>query len=150
MDSLEISEKINAQAEDLELSERIRQQTEEINRGAPIPTVSAADMEQLWNATRRINADFPPKPNRSIGMGALAAYGVEAAVNRPEEFFSVSKRYQLLSYLVERGVLNDYKHGEELDERVFSCGCNDAMRHSRLRRDVDADVPCAATNRDRS
>jgi len=52
-------------------------------------------------------------------MGVLAAYGVDVVANQPEEFFPVSWRHQLLSFLVERGVLNDYKHGEELDERVF-------------------------------
>jgi len=103
----------------LEISEKLRVQTEDLNRGAPIPTVNASDIEQLWYAMPRINADFPPRPNVATGMGVVASYGVDAAVDRPEEFFSVSQRYQLLSFLVEKGVLNEYKHGEELDKRVF-------------------------------
>jgi hypothetical protein len=104
----------------LEISEKIRAQAEEINRGAPIPAVSAFDMKQMWNAMLHMNADFPPDPNcRTTAIGVFAAYGVEAAANRPEEFMLVSWRHRLLSSLVEKGVLNDYKHGEELDERVF-------------------------------
>jgi hypothetical protein len=118
MDATELSEKIRGLA-DTELSERTRAQSEEINRGAPIPAVRASDMKQLWDAMRRIKADISLKSNAQIGMGALAAYGVEAAVNRPEEYSLMSTRFQLLSFLVERAVLNDYKHGEELDERVF-------------------------------
>ena len=119
MDHAEISQKLRAQAEDFGLHERMRQQAEDLNKGAPIPTVRPSDIEQLWYAMPHIKADNPPRPNVAMGMGVVASYGVEAAADRPEEFFSVSHRHQLLSYLVGKGVLNDYKHGEELDERVF-------------------------------
>jgi hypothetical protein len=123
MENPELSEKFAAQvkqfAENPEVSEKIHAQAKLSNDGAPIPPVSASDMKQMWDATRRMNADMPPRPNGATGVAVFAAYGVDAAFNRPEEFFLPSWRYQILVALVERGVLNDYKHGEELDEKVF-------------------------------
>ena len=54
--------------DDIELREKIHAQIEEVNRGAPIPTVSSSDMKQFWDATRRMNVDMPPRPNVQIGM----------------------------------------------------------------------------------
>lgn len=87
---------------------------EQFNSNAPIPAVSASDIKQLWEASRRI----PPRPNVAVGLGVYAACGVEAA-SRPEQFMWVSFRLSLMSALVGRGVLNDYMHGGDLDEKVF-------------------------------
>jgi|SRR6266536_3651297 len=123
MENEELGEKFYEQAkqfaENPELIEKIHAQTKLFNDGAPIPPVSASDMKQMWDATRRMNADIPPRPNVATGLAVFAAYGVDAAFGRPEEFFSISWRHQLLESLVGRGILNDYKQGEELDEKVF-------------------------------
>jgi hypothetical protein len=111
--------------------ERVHAIVKQLDDGAPIPPVNVRDMKQVWEATRRMNADMPPNPNRQIGLGAYVAYGVEAAAGPPEELFPIAWRYQLLSSLVERGVLNDYKHGEELEDKVF---------------DVAATMPCDKTD----
>ena len=92
---------------------------EQFNSGAPIPPVSASDIKQMWDATHRMNAERPPRPNVAIGLGVYAAYGVEAAASRPEEFMAIMWRYRLVSALVERGVLSDYMNGDELDEKAF-------------------------------
>ena len=122
MENEELGEKFYEQAkqfaENPELIEKIHAQTKLFNDGAPIPPVSASDMKQMWDATRRMNADIPPRPNVAIGLAVFAAYGVDAAFS-PEEFLPIRWRHQLLESLVERGILNDYKQGEELDEKVF-------------------------------
>jgi hypothetical protein len=105
--------------EGLELIERVREQNEQFNSGAPIPTVSASDLKQLWEATPRMNADMPPQPNTVTGLAVFAAYGVEAAASRPEEFMIVQLRYALLSALVRRGILQDYIQGDALNEKAF-------------------------------
>src|SRR6266567_6003942 len=62
----------------------------------------------------------PPSSNeRAIGLAVYAAYGFEAASAGPERFLPIQWRHKLMSALVQRGVLDDYKHGEELDEKVF-------------------------------
>jgi hypothetical protein len=66
-----------------------------------------------------MNTDMPPRPNVAIGLGVYVAYGLEAASARPEQMMSIGFRLELLSALASRGVLNEYKHGEELDEKVF-------------------------------
>jgi hypothetical protein len=91
----------------------------QFNSGAPIPPVKASDLKQLWEATRRMNADMPPRPGVAVGLAVYAAYGFEAACAPPEELMAITSRGQLLSAIVERGVLNEYVHGEELDEEVF-------------------------------
>jgi hypothetical protein len=92
---------------------------ETFNSGAPIPPVNAFDIRQMWDASRRMNAEMSLDPNHAVGLGVYAAYGVEAASTRPEQFILVHLRHSLMSDLVGRGVLNDYMQGEELDEKVF-------------------------------
>ncbi len=101
-------------------SEVLQSMIEQFNDGALIAPVSASDVKQLWDATRRMNADMPPSSNeRAIGLSVYAAYGFEAASAGPEQFMPIQWRHTLLSALVQRGVLDDYKHGEDLDESVF-------------------------------
>ncbi len=71
-------------------------------------------------AARAMHADSAPKPGVALGAGAYAAYGVEAAVTRPHELMPIMLRENMLASLFERGILKDYLHGEELDEKVFS------------------------------
>ncbi len=98
----------------------VKSLVDKFNSGAPIPPVSAADIKQMLDVTRRIKQMWDaPRPNVAIGLAVYTAYGVDPAFARSEEFFLVSWRYQLLADLVERGVLKDYMHGEELDEKVF-------------------------------
>lgn len=66
-----------------------------------------------------MNADMPPRPGGAIGLSVFAAYGFEAASASPEVRVPIQLRCQLLAALVERGVLKDYPHGEELDERAI-------------------------------
>ncbi|HTM38668.1 MAG TPA: hypothetical protein VL156_18085 [Terriglobales bacterium] len=91
---------------------------EEFNKGAPIPTVSASDIRQLSEATRRLNAEIPPEPNMAIGTAVYASYGVECA-SEPAKFMAAQWRLTVLSDLLERGVLAAYVEGEEPDEKVF-------------------------------
>jgi hypothetical protein len=100
-------------------SELFRAMIKQLNEGAPIAPVSASDVKQLWDATRRMNSDMPPSSDVRIGLAVYAAYGFEAASAGPEQFMPIQWRHRLMSALVERGVLDDYKHGEELDEKVF-------------------------------
>jgi len=122
--SYELIQKFNSNFDTQEKMEardkRVQAIVKQLNDGSPIPPVNVRDLKQVLEATRRMNADMPPDPNRRFGLGAYAAYGVEAAAGPPEELFPISWRYQLLSSLLERGVLNDYKHGEELDEKVLA------------------------------
>jgi hypothetical protein len=92
----------------------------QFNSGAPIPPVRASDLKQLWEATRRMNADMPPKPSGgAVGLSLFAAYGFKAAAGDPGELLPIMWRHQLMSALVERGVLSDYMRGDEPDERAF-------------------------------
>jgi len=91
---------------------------EEFNKGAPIPTVSASDIKQLSEATRRLNAEIPPDPSMAIGTAVYASYGVECA-SEPAKFMAAQWRLTVLSDLLERGVLNAYVHGGVPDEKVF-------------------------------
>lgn len=63
---------------------------------------------------------MPPKPGGATGLAVAAAYGFEAASSSPELRVPIELRCQLLAALVERGVLKDYLHGVELDERAIS------------------------------
>lgn len=110
---------IHAPEKAMSRCEALRAVTEQINSAAPIPPVRASDLKQLWDATRRMNADMPPRPGVAVGLAVYAAYGFEAAAASPEELLPITMRYQLISALVERGVLNDHLHGEELDEQAF-------------------------------
>lgn len=92
---------------------------EQFNAGAPIPPVSPSDLKNLWEVSRRMNADMPPRPGGAIGLSVFAAYGFEAASASPEVRVPIQLRYQLLAALVERGVLKDYLHEGELDERAI-------------------------------
>jgi hypothetical protein len=100
-------------------AESVRALVERFNSGAPIPPVSASDIKQLWDASRRMNADMPPRSDVAIGLGVYLAYGVEAAVD-PERFMAVQWRHTVLSDLLERAVLADYLRDSEPDDRVFA------------------------------
>ena len=100
-------------------AEATRAVYEQFNAGAPIPPVSPSDLKNLWNVSRRMNADMPPKPGVATGLALAAAYGFEAASASPEVRVPIQLRCHLLAALVERGVLKNYLHGEELDERAI-------------------------------
>jgi hypothetical protein len=70
----------------------------------------------MWDAARRM----PSKPNVALGLGAYAAYGVEAASSRPDQFTAIWRRHNMLAALVGRGVLKDYMDGDQLNEKVFT------------------------------
>ena len=98
--------------------EKVDEIGKQLDEGAPIPAADPRDVKQLWEATRRMDAEMPRRgPKHAVGLAVIAGYGVEAAAS-PDKFIPISWRHQLLKSLVERGVLNDYKHGEELDEKV--------------------------------
>lgn len=103
----------------LKQAERTRALIEEFNRGAAVSSVSPADIKQLWVAHRRITVDIPPEPGIQLGLGVVAAYGVQAAAD-PVRFTAVRWRHTVLSDLVERGVLNAYVHDGEPQEKVFA------------------------------
>jgi hypothetical protein len=90
----------------------------EVNRGASIPQVSTADVKQIWDATRQMNADRPPRPGFAIGLSVFLAYGVSCAAE-PERFMSAQWRYTLLADLIDRGLLTEWVQNGEPDERVF-------------------------------
>lgn len=92
---------------------------ERFDAGAPIPPVSPSDLKNLWDVSRRMNANMPPRPGGATGLAIAAAYGFEAASASPEVRVPIQLRCQLLAALVERGVLKDYLRGEELDERAI-------------------------------
>ncbi len=116
----ELVSTIDAEEKAAARSEVLQAVIKQFNDGAPIAPVSASDIKQLWDATRRMNADMPPSAEvRAIGLSVYAAYGFEAASAGPEQFMPIQWRHTLMSALVERGVLDDYKNGGELDEKVF-------------------------------
>src|SRR5438105_4155294 len=83
------------------ISEVLQAMNKQLNDGAPIAPVSAADVKQLWDATRRMNADMPPSSDvRGIGLSVYAAYGVEAASGPLEQFMAINFRHRLMSALV--------------------------------------------------
>lgn len=92
---------------------------EQFNAGAPIPPVRPSDVKNLWEVSRRMNADMPPRPGVATGLAVVAAYGFEAASASPEVRVPIRLRCHLLAALVERGVLKDYLQEEELDERAI-------------------------------
>lgn len=106
-------EKARAQVESLQTM------IKQFDEGAPFPPVSPSDLKQLWDVTRRMNAEIPPEPGVAIGLGVYAAYGFEAASAGPEIYMPIQWRHEVMWSLVQRGVLKDYVHGEELDEKVF-------------------------------
>jgi hypothetical protein len=44
-----------------------------------------------------MNAEMSLDSNRAVGLGVYAAYGVEAASTRPEQFILVHLRHSLMS-----------------------------------------------------
>lgn len=100
-------------------AEAARATYERFNSGAPIPAVNPSDLRQLCEATRCLNAEHPPRRDSAVGLSLYAALGFEAACESPEHWVPIQLRCQLLSALIERGVLKEYQRGEELDERVF-------------------------------
>lgn len=99
-------------------SESVHALMEQINAGAPIPTVSANDIRQIWDATRQMNADRPPRPGFAIGLSVFAGYGVGCAAE-PARFFAAQWRHTLLLDLIDRGVLSRWVHNGEPDAEVF-------------------------------
>jgi hypothetical protein len=106
-------EKARAQVESLQTM------IKQFNDGAPIPPASAYDLRQFWDVSRRVKADMPPRPDVAVGLGVFAAYGFEAASAGPRTYMPIQWRHEVMWSLVQRGVLKDYVHGEELDEKVF-------------------------------
>jgi hypothetical protein len=107
-------EKSRAQVESLQAM------IKQFDDGAPIPPANPHDLKQFWDVSRRINTDMPPRPGVAIGLGIFASYGFEAASAGAEKYMPVEWRHELMSSLIKRGVLKDYVHGEELDEKVFA------------------------------
>lgn len=99
-------------------SESVRALMEQIDAGAPIPPVSANDISQIWDATRQMNADRPPRPSFAIGLSVFAGYGVGCAAE-PARFFTALWRHTLLLDLIERGVLSQWIHDGQPDDNVF-------------------------------
>jgi hypothetical protein len=100
-------------------AEAARVTYERFNRGVSIPSIRPSDLRQLWEAARRLNAEHPPQPEGAVGLSVFAALGVEAACESPEQWVPITLRCQLMSALIERGVLKDLLKGEELDEKVI-------------------------------
>ena len=105
--------------DDSAVAEKFDAAAKQFNSGGPIPQVSAFDMKQMWDATRRMKAEIPPGRKVAFGLGTYAAYGVEAASIHPEQLMPIGLRLEITSALLKRGVLDEYKHGKELDEKVF-------------------------------
>lgn len=91
---------------------------EQLNAGAPIPPVSATDIKQIWVATRQMNSDRPPLPGFAVGLSVFAGYGV-ACAGEPTRFMAAKWRHTLLADLLDRGLLTEWVHNSEPDERVF-------------------------------
>jgi hypothetical protein len=114
LSSTDTPEKAMARAEAMDVAAK------QFNSGAPIASVKASDLRQLWDADRRMRADMgPPKPGGAVGLAVYAAYGFEAAAGDPGELLPITMRHKLMSALIERGVLSDYMQGEDPDEQVF-------------------------------
>ena len=97
----------------------MRRVVEQFNSGAPMPTVEFADIKQTWPVMKRMITEARLRPNAAIGLGAYAAAGVDMASRDPEQMMAVAMRQQFLNSLLERGVLNDHLHGDDLDDEVF-------------------------------
>ncbi|HEX6802158.1 MAG TPA: hypothetical protein VF133_00630 [Terriglobales bacterium] len=123
----------------------------QINAGAPIPQVSATDVKQLWDASRRMSADRPPRPGFAVGLSVYAGYGVDCAAEHAR-FMAVQWRHMLLADLIDRGLLADWVRNGEPDERVFEaaatvdCSLEDLGRATlKTLGQTDADFAAHAT-----
>ncbi len=97
----------------------MRRVVEQFNSGAPMPTVEFSDIKQTWPVMKRMVAEARSRPNVAIGLGAYAAAGVDVASRSPVQMMAVAMRQQFLNSLLERGVLSNYVHGDDLNDEVF-------------------------------
>jgi hypothetical protein len=91
----------------------------EFDKGTAIPTVDIAAMKQFAEVSARMLAEAPPKPNVAVGFGAYAKYGLDASSYSPQEFVAIWLRQNLLSALIQRGVLQEYMKDDESREKVY-------------------------------
>lgn len=100
-------------------AEASRLASEAFNRGEPVPSVSADDMRQLWDATGRLHRDHPPREDTAIGMSIFVAYGVTFA-DEPARFMAAQLRCQLLRDACSRGLLSAHMIDGEPDDKLFA------------------------------
>jgi len=88
--------------------------------GGPVPAVDPGALEQVWQATQRMEAVVGSRP-KTMGLGARAGYGVDVSSlgTITVHQVAVALRVRLLSSLFHRGVLRDYLLGDKLKEEVF-------------------------------
>ena len=94
--------------------------TERFNReGGPIPAVDPHALEQVWQAMQRMEADASSR-TKTMGLGALAGYGVDVSVLAPPaNHLAIMLRVGLLSSFLHRGLLSDDLLGGKLNEAIF-------------------------------
>lgn len=127
------------------MTDDLRALAEEINAGAQIPTIEAAQIEQVWEALSRIPVNR--RKSEDIGFTGVCVNPALAPKNAEEEV-ALMARYALLNALLERGFLNDHMNDESARKRVFvaaatlPCDTNDLGEAlaERLLCDKPADV----------
>ncbi len=97
----------------------VRALADQFDKGAAIPAVQPAELKEMWEAVRRMEAEFGSRPDHATGLGALGFDLSSRRLGFAVEAYVIGLRQSLLATLVERGVLRDYQHGDELDELVF-------------------------------
>ncbi len=92
---------------------------DQFDKGAPIPAVQPAELKEMWDAVRHMEAQYGPRPDHATGLAALGFDLSSRRAGFAVDAYVIGLRQSLLATLLERGVLRDYQNGEELERRVF-------------------------------
>jgi len=86
---------------------------ERCDAGEPVPPVEVSDLKYFWKRSNQVRQ----RPGVAIGMGAFGNDNpfYKLGERAPAVWF----RCGFLQFLLGQGVLNEWQHGEELDEAVF-------------------------------
>ena len=91
---------------------------ERFNReGGPLPTADPDHLKKIWSQLHELEAQV--SANKTSGLGALAAFGIDPATISQEQVFGVMLRVILLRSMRNRNILGDYLVLNEFTDEVF-------------------------------
>jgi len=89
--------------------------TSTMTSGVLVPAIRPADMKQAFAVLPTCHEDHKATgQNRAVGLAAFAESGISIA-NRKE----ILLRCVLLLQALDRGEFSDFRHGDEIDERLL-------------------------------
>lgn len=97
--------------------DEFREFGEKVNAGVPVPVVDPEQLKRLWRGIRDVLASLPQ--DKATGLGAIAGAAFMSGKPTATEYLSTSMRANLISALLERGVLCAFQQGNDLAEIVF-------------------------------